>query len=97
MKTIKDLKIGDICYLLDAENEVSEVKVVSITESELTGRHSVTFDFETPFRVVGTPTEEAFYSVSGNIFLEVAPVIQLLSSEVRSIQKTIKRLKREEE
>lgn len=30
MKTLGDLKIGDICYLLDRDNNISEVKIAKI-------------------------------------------------------------------
>ena len=97
MKTIKDLKVGDICYLID-ENTVADVKVVDIKQ---TGRYVVEFTLtnsgcETEKRV-GHPDESIFYSVSGDIYLELEPIIKLLTIKAKSIQKEIERLKLKEE
>lgn len=96
MKTIKDLKVGDICYLID-ENTVADVKVVNIEVAMRTGRYVVEFaltdcDCETEKRP-GHPDESIFYSVSGDIYLELEPIIKLLTIKTKSIQKEIERLK----
>lgn len=96
MKTIKELKVGDICYLID-ENTVADVKVVNISVSMQTGRYAVEFALtdcgcETEKRH-GHPDESVFYSVSGDIYLELEPIIKLLTIKAKSIQKEIDRLK----
>lgn len=96
MKTIKDLKVGDICYLLD-ENTVVDVKVADIKISMKTGVYVVKFildnvECESEMRV-GYPDESVFYSVSEDIYLELEPIIKLLTIKAKSIQKEIERLK----
>lgn len=96
MKTIKDLKVGDICYLLD-ENIVVDVKVANIKVAMQTGRYAVEFALtdcgcETEKRP-GHPDESVFYSVSGDIYLELEPIIHLLTIKAKSIQREIERLK----
>ena len=96
MKTIKDLKVGDVCYLID-ENTVVDVKVVNIKVAMQTGRYVVDFALtdcgcETEKRP-GHPDESVFYSVSGDIYLELEPIINLLTVKAKSIQKEIERLK----
>ena len=97
MKTIKDLKVGDTCYLLD-ENTVADVSVVNIKVAMQSGRYSVEFSLtdcsgcETEKRL-GYPDENVFHSVSGDIYLELEPIIKLLTIKVKSIQKEIERLK----
>lgn len=98
MKTIKDLKVGDICYLLD-ENTVVDAKVVNVKVS-LTGRYHVEFTLTgcCKHRIeIGHPDESVFYSVSGDIYLELEPIIKLLTIKAKSIQKEIERLKLKEE
>ena len=99
MKTIKDLKVGDICYLVD-ENSVVDVTVVNIKVAMQTGRYAVEFSLtdcgcETEKRP-GHPDESVFYSVSGDIYLELEPIIKLLTIKAKSIQKEIERLKLKE-
>lgn len=100
MKTIKDLKVGDICYLID-ENTVADVKVADIKISMQTGRYAVEFALadcgcEAEKRS-GLPDESVFHSVSGDIYLELEPTIKLLTIKAKSIQKEIERLKLKEE
>lgn len=99
MKTIKDLKVGDICYLID-ENCVVDVKVVNI-KMAMQGRYVVEFTLTDcgcePEIRVGHPNESIFYSVSGDIYLELEPIIKLLTIKAKSIQKEIERLKLKEE
>ena len=100
MKTIKDLKVGDICYFID-ENCVVDVKVSDIKISVQTGRYVVKFILDNvecePEIRVGHPDESIFYSVIGNIHLELEPIIELLTIKAKIIQKEIERLKRKEE
>jgi len=100
MKTIKDLKVGEICYLLD-ENIVVDVKVVDIKISMRTGVYVVKFILDNvecePEIRVGHPNESIFYTANGNIYLELEPIINLLTVKAKSIQKEIERLKRKEE
>lgn len=100
MKTIKDLKVGDICYLLD-ENTVVDVKVADIKISMQTGMYVVKFILDNvecePEKRVGHPDESIFYSVNGNIHLELEPIIELLTIKAKIIQKEIERLKLKEE
>lgn len=96
MKTIKDLKVGDICYLLN-ENIVVDVKVADIKMSMRTGVYFVKFildnvECESEIRA-GHPNESIFYSINGNIHLELEPIIELLTIKAKSIQKEIDRLK----
>ena len=100
MKTIKDLKVGDICYLID-ENTVADVKVVNVKVAMQTGMYAVEFTLtdcgcETEKRP-GHPDESVFHSVSGDIYLELEPIIKLLTIKAKSIQKEIERLKLKEE
>ena len=96
MKTIKDLKVGDICYLLD-EDIVVDVKVADIKISMQKGAYVVKFILDNvecePEIRAGHPNESIFYSVYGNIYLELEPIIELLTIKVKSIQKEIERLK----
>lgn len=100
MKTIKDLKIGEICYLLD-ENTVVDVKVADIKISMKTGVYVVKFILDNvecePEIRAGHPNESVFHSVSGNIYLELEPIIKLLTIKAKSIQKEIERLKQKKE
>lgn len=100
MKTIKDLKVGDICYLID-ENTVADVTVVNIKVAMQTGRYVVEFALTErgcePEKRPGHPDESVFYSVSGDIYLELEPIIKLLTIKAKSIQKEIERLKLKEE
>ena len=94
MKTIKDLKVGDICYLLD-ENTVVDATVVNVNVS-LTGKYHVEFTLTGCCRhriEIGHPDESVFYSVSRDIYLELEPIIELLTIKAKSIQKEIERLK----
>lgn len=100
MKTIKELKVGDICYLID-ENTVADVKVVNIKVAMQTGRYAVEFALtncgcETEKRP-GHPDESVFRSVSGDIYLELEPIIKLLTIKAKSIQREIERLKLKKE
>ena len=96
MKTIKDLKVGDICYLLD-EDIVVDVKVADIKISMQTGVYVVRFILDNvecePETRAGHPNESIFYSVNGNIHLELETIIELLTIKAKSIQKEIERLK----
>lgn len=99
MKIIKDLKVGDICYLLD-ENIVVDVKVADIKIS-ITGVYVATFILDNvecePEIRAGHPNESIFYSANGNIHLELEPIIELLTIKAKIIQKEIERLKLKEE
>lgn len=100
MKTIKDLKVGDICYLID-ENTVADVKVVNIKVAMQTGRYAVEFVLTDcgcePEKRHGHPDDSVFYSVSGDIYLELEPIIKLLTIKAKSIQNEIERLKLKKE
>lgn len=100
MKTIKDLKVGDICYLLD-EDIVVDVKVADIKISMQTGVYVVKFILDNvecePEIRAGYPNESLFYTVNRHIYLELEPVIKLLTVKVKSIQEEIERLKLKEE
>lgn len=100
MKTIKDLKVGDICYLLD-EDIVVDVKVADIVVSMQTGRYKVKFTLDNvecePEIRIGRPDESVFYSASGDIYLELEPIIELLIIKAKIIQKEIERLKLKED
>ena len=66
-----------------------------------TGRYAVEFALtdcgcETEKRS-GHPDESVFHSVSGDIYLELEPIIKLLTIKAKSIQKEIERLKLKEE
>ena len=96
MKTIKDLKVGDICYLLD-EDIVVNVKVADIKISMQTGVYVVKFILDNveckPEIRAGYPNESLFYSVNRHIYLELEPIIKRLTIKAKSIQKEIERLK----
>ena len=100
MKTIKDLKIGEICYLLN-ENTVVDVKVADIKISMETGVYVVKFILDNvecePEIRAGHPNESVFHSVSGVIYLELKQIINILTIKAKSIQKEIERLKLKEE
>ena len=96
MKTIKELKVGDICYLLD-EDIVVDVKVADIKISMQTGVYVVKFILDNvecePEIRAGHPNESIFHSVHGNIHLELEPIMELLTIKAKIIQEEIERIK----
>ena len=100
MKTIKDLKVGDTCYLLDKDIAI-DVKVADIKIAMKTGAYVVNFRFDNvegkSVIRAGRPNESVFYSVNGDVCLELESIIELLTIKVEGIQKEVERLKLKKE
>lgn len=95
MKKVKDLKIGDICYLVSDEGRTENVKVTDIKEITY-GRIEIEYDNCVKSFAYGFSYYTQFGLYNKVVFLTKEDAIQYLEDKIKDIDREIEKLKKQE-
>lgn len=103
MKTFKDLKVGDIAWIIDKSFNIYEVKLMSkdisegFTDNIITYRFHDMFDTETLVSLYESGKESDknwAYCDGGKIYLDKEPILKILEDKLKDVSDMINYLKK---